>query len=74
MSSLTKAQRDRLPLSSFADPAHRLYPILDQSDVDAAARLLGKARDPAAVKKRVIEIARRKGLKIPQAWQTDTKS
>jgi hypothetical protein len=66
---LTKAQRDQLPLSSFADPQHRLFPILDQSDLTAVSHLIGKARDPAAVKKRAIEIAHRKGLKIPQAWQ-----
>jgi hypothetical protein len=74
MSVLTKQQRDRLPLSSFADPSRRLFPILDQSDLNAVSHLIGKARDPAAVKKRAIEIAHRKNLNIPQAWQTDSKS
>lgn len=69
MSNLTKKQRDALPESAFGDPKNRLFPILDQDDVDSAARLIGKAGNKAAVKARIIAIARRKGLKIPDAWQ-----
>ena len=51
-------------------PAFKPYATMDQSDVDAAARLIGKAHNPAAVKRRVIAIARRKGFSIPDAWQS----
>lgn len=70
MSTLTTAQRDALPLSDFASPNDRKFPILDQSDVAAAASLLGKADDPEAVKMRIIAIAKRKKLTLPDAWQS----
>lgn len=74
VSNLTQAQRDKLPLSAFGYPEKRLYPILDASDVRAAASLIGKA--PADVrdriKARVIAIAKRKGFPIPKAWQDST--
>jgi hypothetical protein len=75
MSTLTKAQRDRLPLSSFGDEAHRLYPIVDASDVRGAAALIGKApaSQRAHIKARIIAIAKRKGFPIPDAWQTGSK-
>jgi hypothetical protein len=69
MSTLSKDQRDKLPESAFGDPTRRLFPILDQNDVDSAASLIGKAKNPEAVKARIIAIAKRKGLKIPDAWQ-----
>jgi hypothetical protein len=70
MSNLSKAERDKLPASEFADETRRLFPILDQADVDSAAHLIGKAKDPEAVKARISAIAKRKGLKIPDAWQS----
>ena len=69
MSTLNTAQRMKLPASSFADPAGRKFPILDQNDVDSAAHLIGKAGNPGAVKARIIAIARRKGLTLPDAWK-----
>ena len=69
MSKLSTKQRKALDLADFGDPARRLFPILDQDDVDSAAHLIGKAANPEAVKKRIIAIAKRKGLKIPDAWQ-----
>jgi hypothetical protein len=44
--------------------------------VDAAASLIGKApaSKRAAIKARIISIAHRKGLKLPRAWQDDSKS
>jgi hypothetical protein len=69
MSTLNTAQRKALPLSDFGDPTNRLFPIVDQDDVDSAAHLIGKAQDPEKVKARIISIAKRKGLKIPDAWQ-----
>jgi hypothetical protein len=73
MSKLSKKQRDELSLDSFGDPARRLFPIVDQDDVDSAAHLIGKARNPEAVKARIVAIARRKGLKIPDAWKAGAK-
>lgn len=72
MSNLTKAERDKLPLEDFGDPKRRLYPIKDQDDVDSAASLIGKAQNPDAVKARIISIAKRKGLSIPDAWKSDS--
>lgn len=73
MSTLSQAQRDALSTDDFGDPENRLYPIKDQDDVDSAASLIGKAGNPDAVKKRIIAIANRKNLKIPDAWQEGAK-
>lgn len=70
MSKWTKADRDALPEADFGEPASKLFPIKDQDDVDSAARLIGKAKNPDAVKKRIIGIAKRKGLKLPDAWNS----
>lgn len=74
MSTLTQKQRDALAASSFGDPKNRLFPILDQNDVDSAAHLIGKADDPEAVKRRIMAIARRLGLKLPAAWKETSKA
>jgi hypothetical protein len=74
MSSLTPKERFKLPASNFGDPVARLYPIIDDGDVQSAALLLGKAKDPATVKARIIAIARRKNLKLPAAWEADAKA
>lgn len=72
MSTLSQKQRMSLPLSSFGDPARRLFPIVDASDVVDAAHLIGKAKDPDAVRRRIVAIAKRKGFPIPAAWQDGT--
>ena len=56
--------RDRLADSDFAGP-HRSFPIVNQSDVSDALHLVGHADDPAAVRARIHEIARRKGFNVP---------
>ncbi len=66
--NLNTAERDALPASDFGDEKNRLFPITDQDDVDSAAHLIGKAKNPSAVKARIIKIAKRKGLSIPDAW------
>jgi hypothetical protein len=73
---MTKAGRDRLPASSFGWPEKKLYPITSQSDVNAAAHLIGKAppAERARIKSRITAIARRHGWTVPDAWQTDSKS
>lgn len=70
MSNLTEHERSKLPLSDFAGPG-RTFPIIDQDDVDSAAKLLGKADDPEKVKASVIAIAKKRDLAIPAAWHKD---
>lgn len=64
----TEAERHALPEEDFGDPKKRLYPIKSQEDVNSAKHLIGKAGNPDQVKKRIIEIAKRKGLNIPAEW------
>jgi hypothetical protein len=71
--ALRAAQRRRVPTSDFAGP-HNSFPIRNQQDVDNAARLVGHAANPVAVRARIIAIAKRKDLKIPNAWKKDKKS
>ena len=68
--SLTKAERDAIDEEDFAGP-HHSFPINSQEHLDAAAKLIGHADDPAAVKRKAISIAKRKGLKLPESWQED---
>lgn len=70
MSKLSKAERDKLPESDFGDPERRLFPIVDQDDVESAAHLIGKAKDKDAVKRRIVAIAKRKKLTLPEAWDS----
>jgi hypothetical protein len=71
MATWTAEKRRKLDAASFGDPEHRLFPVVDQEDLDSAARLIGRARNPAKVKARLIAIARKLGLKIPDAWKDD---
>lgn len=66
---IPKSERDKLDTSDFAGP-HESFPILTQADVDAAKHLVGQAADPAAVKAKIIAIAKRKGLTVPKGWTT----
>ena len=67
----SKADRAKIPQEDFAGP-DRTFPIVTPEDVHDAADLHGHAADPEAVKKKVIEIARRKGKefvdKLPEEW------
>lgn len=71
--SLTKKERDKVPREDFAWPEARKFPVTDQAHLDAAVRLLGRApKDKqAAIKRRIISIAKRKGLKLPEGWGGD---
>lgn len=62
--------RDDMPDEDFAGP-HKSFPIKDAQDVKNAAHLIGHADDPEAVKRRIIAIARRKGLTaaLPDEWK-----
>ena len=64
---IPQSERDKIPAGDFAGP-DRSFPIATQADVDAAAHLIGKADDPEAVKAKIIAIAKRKGLTVPDAW------
>lgn len=64
----SQAARKKMPASDFAGP-HMSFPIRTQQDVYNAARLIGHADNPEAVKRRIIAIAKRKGFQIPDAWQ-----
>ena len=68
------SQKDRAAMdtSDFAGP-HRSFPILTQQDVYNAARLIGHADDPEAVKRKIIAIAKRKGFMLPDSWQQEEK-
>ncbi len=67
---ISQKQRDKIPLEDFADPATRGFPITDQSHLDSAVKLLGRAPKgkQAAIKERIKKIAKRKGLKLPESW------
>jgi hypothetical protein len=69
MAYISKKERDAIPAESFGDPEGRRFPIRNQQDLDDAAHLIGKAGP--GVKKRIIAIARRKGLKLPDSWKAD---
>lgn len=56
----------------FAGP-HNSFPISSQSHVYAAAKLVGHAANPAAVKAAIIRIARSKGYALPKSWEKGTK-
>jgi hypothetical protein len=66
----TTEKRKSTPLKNFGWPKERKYPIEDQDDVDSAAKLIGKAPEAMreTIKKRIIGIAKRMSLKVPDAW------
>jgi hypothetical protein len=66
---ISQATRDKMPASDFAGPGTS-FPIKTQADVDSAKLLIGHADNPDAVKAKIIAIAKRKGLTIPDAWRT----
>lgn len=71
----SREARDRLSEEApedFAGP-HQSFPIRGQEDVDHAARLIGHADDPEAVKSKIKTIAKRKGLTIPDSWKDASK-
>lgn len=74
----TKDDREKIPESDYGDPKGKKYPIVTPKDVKDAARLIGHADDPEAVKKRIISIAKRKGKEfedaLPASWTEDDKA
>lgn len=76
---IAKAERDAADESDFAGKG-RSFPILKPGDIMAAVRSMGRAGaknlGPAALKARIIAIAKRKGWTkyLPKAWQTADSS
>lgn len=66
----TTEKRKATALKNFGWPQKRKYPIEGQDDVDSAAKLIGKAPEAMRdkIKKRIIGIAKRLNLKVPDAW------
>jgi hypothetical protein len=70
---IPQAERDKMPESDFADPSERKYPIKDQTHLEAACKLLGRApaEKQASIKSRIKTIAKRKGLTLPDTWKEE---
>lgn len=64
----TVADREKLPLSDFGEPKKKGFPIANEEDLENAASLLHHTDDPSSVKRRLMRIAKRKGLKMPESW------
>ena len=69
---IPQKERDSYDAADFAGP-DRSFPITTQAQLNAAAHLIGHAADPAAVKRKAIAIAKRKGFTLPDAWKNDDK-
>ena len=73
----SQKQRDNMDDNDFGDPENQAFPIKHPADVvNAASRLHNSKGDQAAIKSRIIRIAKRKGFALPQTWQdekSDTK-
>lgn len=59
MAKLTKAQRDRLPKSTFCGP-NRSFPVPDMTHVRVAKAYLPRSQIPDRVKKQVLQCIVRK--------------
>jgi len=73
MAIWTQEKRDATPVKNFGEPQGQKFPIEDQDDVDSAAKLIGKATNPEATKKRIIRIAKRLKLTIPESWTSEAE-
>jgi len=63
----SQKERKSMNASSFCGP-HRSFPITSQADVSNAARLIGHADNPDAVKSCIIRKAKASGWSLPDAW------
>ncbi|MET0621459.1 MAG: hypothetical protein ABW250_00625 [Pyrinomonadaceae bacterium] len=72
MSRLSKWQVDSLPTEIFAivTPEARLCPLLDASDARNAWARASFTGDPPAVRRRIIDICLKKGIKLTPAMAT----
>ena len=67
---LTTSERDAIAPEDFAGP-DKTFPCNTQDHLDSAAKLIGHAADPAAVKSKAISIAKRHGFTLPKSWQEE---
>lgn len=67
MSTLSVFQRRQLPNTDYADPSRHLLWIVDNADVEYAAHIVATTDQPPEVRSRIVEIAKRKGLTIPES-------
>lgn len=70
---IPQSERDQMPEGDFAGP-NRSFPIQQAVDVGAAAQSLGRAKgNRASIKRRIINIAYRKGdafvAQLPEDWK-----
>jgi hypothetical protein len=65
LTRLSKEERDKLSAADFADPDHRLYPVFTQEDVEATEKLLARLPHGTRLRGNLLEIAKRRGLKVP---------
>ncbi len=63
----SQKERKTMSSSSFCGP-HRSFPITSQADVNNAARLIGHADNPDAVKACIKRKAKANGWKLPDSW------
>lgn len=74
---ISQKERDSANDSDFVDVKNRAYPILKPADIPAAVHSFGRGKMPfAAFKKRLTEIAKRKGWEssLPKEWQNEKKN
>jgi hypothetical protein len=64
-------EREALHPENFGDPDTRTFLILSQEDIDKAPGRVRRLDGREELKKNIIEIANRKGFKIPNEWATD---
>lgn len=67
---ISQDERNKIAEEDFGWPDERKYPIRNQSDLDAAVRLIGRApkEERAMITRNIKRIARRKNLTLPDSW------
>jgi hypothetical protein len=69
--NLSKTQRSKIAKADYAWPDEDKYPIRNQGELDSCAKLIGRApaAEQAKIRARAMEIAKRKGLSLPDTWK-----
>lgn len=72
--NIPQKKRDKMPAKDFAGKGTS-FPISTQADLDAAVKSMGRAGSdnfpPEKIKANIKRIAKRKGLKLPDAWEKE---
>lgn len=68
---ISQKVRDKMSPDDFGWPEEKKFPVRNQRDLDAAVKLVGRAPESkqGSIKKRLKEIAKRKGLRLPESWK-----